>query len=394
MIIIKQFIKHLILILTIGYFILFPLLHYFHALNPLEKELGDFKFSDIYFSYVVNKSVDDDIYFIDIGIKSKEITRLEVAKCIEKLNTDFKPKVIAVDVNFPYSTDVSDSINNRLISALNSDNIVMSYSLMNASGYWLKDKTELAIDRKIVNEGFSNNLVDKVEYGVERFFLPNFKIDGVNEHHFSVVISEKAGYRISDNLLKSQEKVMINFSYDYNNPININDTLDYDVLEDKIVIIGILTKNAQGAPMFNDDVHYTPSNPMYLGKSPPNMYGAEIVANIISNIRDNSFIEFYPKLSWWLNILMSLLVYFSLLFFMNKSHNIFIATSIFTQFGLVSLFIILSMFFVSKFNVYIDLTLLGVITFFGVEFVGVIDEIIHLISDGLKRLRLKFLDKL
>ena len=145
--------------------------------------------------------------------------------------------------------------------------------------------------------------------------------------------------------------------------------------------------------MFNDDVHYTPSNPMYLGKSPPNMYGAEIVANIISNIRDNSFVEYYPKLTWWLNILLSILVYLSLLFFMNKSHNIFIATSIFTQFGLVSLFIILSMYFVSKFNVYIDLTLLGVVTFFGVEFVGVIDEMIHLITNALKWLKIKILNK-
>lgn len=61
---------------------------------------------------------------------------------------------------------------------------------------------------------------------------------------------------------------------------------------------------------------------------------------------------------------------------MGKSHNVFAATSIITQFGLVSLFVFLSVFFVWKFNIYLDLTILGIITFFSVEFVEPIDKII------------------
>ena len=71
---------------------------------------------------------------------------------------------------------------------------------------------------------------------------------------------------------------------------------------------------------------------------------------------------------------------------MGKSHNIFAATSIITQFGFVSLFVFLSVFFVGKFNIYLDLTILGIITFFSVEFIGVIQEIISLVESKLTRL--------
>ena len=69
---------------------------------------------------------------------------------------------------------------------------------------------------------------------------------------------------------------------------------------------------------------------------------------------------------------------------MGKSYNIFAAVTIITQFGLVSLFVFASIFFVKQFNMYLDLTFLGIIAFFSVEFVGPIEEIIHLIENKFK----------
>ena len=69
---------------------------------------------------------------------------------------------------------------------------------------------------------------------------------------------------------------------------------------------------------------------------------------------------------------------------MGKSHNIFAATSIITQFGLVSLFVFLSVFFVGKFNMYLDLTILGIIAFFSVEFVEPIDKIVKFVESKFK----------
>ena len=63
---IKKFLKHALVIVILGYPI-YHLLHTLHVLNPLEKELADFKFTDIYFGHIQEKITDKDIYLIDIG---------------------------------------------------------------------------------------------------------------------------------------------------------------------------------------------------------------------------------------------------------------------------------------------------------------------------------------
>ena len=111
---------------------------------------------------------------------------------------------------------------------------------------------------------------------------------------------------------------MINFSYDYNSPVDILDSTNLEIFKDKIVIIGLFTKNDIGQPLYNDDLHYTASNKNYLGKSFPNMYGGEVLATIISNIKANpdeeTFIEYKNNRSLLINIFMSLIIYYLLLY--------------------------------------------------------------------------------
>jgi len=382
---IKKFLKHA-LVIVLGYLLIFPLLSNLHHLNPLEKELADFKFTDIYFGYFQDSELDDDIYFVDVSLKDKTTTRSDISEFINTVNKKYKPKVIALDVDFNTDPSVSDGVNTKLINSLANDNIVLSYSLVNIEGAWLKNKSELPLNYNIVREGFTNNLVAKAEFGVERFFMPSIIHRNDTLKHFSVVIAEKYGDNFKKSLLKDDNKVMINFKYRYNDAISIGDTNNYFKLKDKIVIVGLFTKNKEGAPLYNEDLHYTSSNKVYLGKSPPNMYGGEVLATIISNINNEKFVKYYQSLSYWLNIILSILIYLMLLYFMGKSHNIFAATSIITQFGFVSLFVFLSVFFVGKFNVYLDLTILGIITFFSVEFIGVIEEIICLVESKITRL--------
>jgi hypothetical protein len=261
----------------------------------------------------------------------------------------------------------------------------MCYDLINIKGKWLKNKSELPFNYSLLGEGYGNNLVKKeIELGVERFFQPSVIQDNDTLKHFSVVVSEKIGAKFEKSLLKDNNKVMINFKYKYHNAISIGDTNNYFRLKDKIVIIGLFSKNKKGEPLYNEDLHYTSSNRFYLGKSPPNMYGGEVLATIISNINNNSFVKYHKSLSLWINIIISILVYLSLLYFMRKSQNIFSVVSIITQFGLVSLFIFLSVFFVSQFNMYLDFTILGLIAFFVVDFIVAIEEIILLVEDKLK----------
>ena len=380
---IKKFFKHLLVIFILGYPI-FHLLHTLHFLNPLEKELADFKFTDIYFGHFQKTILDDDIYFIDVSVKDKTTTRSDISEFINSVNKNFKPKVIALDVMFDIDPSVSHDVNIKLINSLANDNIVLGYDLREIKGQWIKNKSELPINYNIVRDGFLNNLVAKAEFGVERFFQPSVIQDNDTLKHLSVVTSEKAGANFDKSLLKDNNKVMINFKYKYQNAISIGDTNNYFKLKDKIVVVGLFTKNKEGKPLYNEDMHYTSLNKFYLGKSPPNMYGGEVLATIISNINNNSFIKYHKSLSFWINIILSVFIYLSLLYFMGKSYNIFAAVSIITQFGLVTLFVFLSIFFVSQFNMYLDLTILGVIAFFVVEFVGPIEETIHIVEDKFK----------
>ena len=384
---IKKFLKHA-LVIVLGYLLIFPILHNLHVLNPLEKELADFKFTDIYFGHFQKSKLDTNIYLLDVGVKDNTRTRSDISEFINTINKKYKPKVIALDVTFKNDPLISDDVNSRLINSLASDNIVLSYSLFNREGQWLKNKSELPLNYNIVREGFVNNLVakGKVDFKVERFFQPSIIQGNDTLNHFSVVTAKKYGANFEKSLLKDDNKMMINFKYRYNDAISIGDTNNYFKLKDKIVIVGLFTKNKEGAPLYNEDLHYTSSNKVYLGKSPPNMYGGEVLATIISNINDKKFVKYYKTVSSWLNIILSILIYLMLLYFMGKSHNIFAATSIITQFGFVSIFVFLSVFFVGTFNIYLDLTILGIITFFSVEFIGVIEEIICLVESKLTRL--------
>ena len=385
---IKKFFKHALVIAILGIPV-YHLLHTFHVFNPLEKELADFKFSDIYFGHIQQKVTDQDIFLIDIGSKDNTTTRSEISDFINIVNKKYKPKVIALDVQFMKDSSVSDNVNERLVNSLNADNIIIGYDLVNVKDKWFKNSSEIPLNNNIVSEGFVNNLVAKgdINYKVERFFQPSIVQDFDTLKHFSVVTAEKYGSMFNKSLTKDNNKVMINFKYQYNDAISIGDTNNYTKLKDKIVIVGLFTKNKKGFPKYNEDLHYTSSNKYYLGKSPPNMYGAEVLATIISNINNNSFVSYYKSLSIWVNITFSILVYLGLLYFAQKSHNVFAVSTIITQFGLVTLFVFLSVSFVAKFNMYLDLTILGIIAFFSVEFVEPIDKFIAFVEHKLKTRR-------
>ena len=56
-----KYLKHLIFISTVGYFLIFKPLHWFEEINPVKKELSDFRFTDIYFGHFKEKKLDNEI---------------------------------------------------------------------------------------------------------------------------------------------------------------------------------------------------------------------------------------------------------------------------------------------------------------------------------------------
>ena len=379
-----KFLKHLLIIGSIGYFVIYPILHHLDEINPLTKELSDFRFTDIYFGQFKQKEIDNDIVLVDIGYKNNSTTREELTNFLNSIKP-YKPKVIALDVDFKYDPQVPDTINYNLIQALNSENLVMYYNLKKVDDLWLKDASEIPIDYSKIKQGYTNCLVEKDTFGVLRFFQPFVNQGPDTLKHFSVVIAEKFGVSI-DPSLKENKKVMINFGYKYNNPRKLSDTTNLKAMNNKIIIIGLFTK-VNGQPFYNDDLHYTSSNKHYLGKSFPNMYGGEVLATIISNIKANSFIEYKKNLSFILNICLSFLVYFLLLYMKTYFYTLYGSIEILTKFFLVMFFIFLSIYFVGYKNIYIDFTMVGIISFFAVEFIGPIDHFIKIIENKLTKIQ-------
>ena len=110
------------------------------------------------------------------------------------------------------------------------------------------------------------------------------------------------------------------------------------------------------------------------------MYGGEVLATIVSNIKDNSFVTYFKKLSYILNIILSLIIYFLLLYFKTYYSETYGTIEILIKFVLTLFFIIISIYFIGCHNIYLDFTVVGLVSFFAVEFVGPIDHVINKIE--------------
>ena len=164
----KKFFKHALVIAILGYPI-YHLLHTLHVLNPLEKELADFKFTDIYFGHFQKSKLDTNIYFLDVGVKDNTTTRSEISSFINNVNKKYKPKVIAIDVQFFKDTLVSEDVNANLVSSIRNDNIVLGYDLINhtKNKKWYPNRSELPFNYNIIKEGYLNNLVAKTSMSAQ-----------------------------------------------------------------------------------------------------------------------------------------------------------------------------------------------------------------------------------
>ena len=115
------------------------------------------------------------------------------------------------------------------------------------------------------------------------------------------------------------------------------------------------------------------------------MYGGEVLATIISNIKNDNFIHYKEGLSLYINIILSLAIYYFLLYFKTYYPHTFGTTEIITKFVLAIAFVLLSIIIMHKTNFYIDFTIVGLISFFSVDFIGPISNIIKSIESKLKR---------
>ena len=385
----KKIIYHLLVVVAV-FFTLNFLGNKLDKLNPIFKAIGEIRFSDIYFSFSDDIKPSSEIYIVDIGHKDPIKSRSEIADFIEKINKEYKPRAIGVDVYFD-SKYKDESINQRLISSLSMDNVIRMFKVTEDFNILYPDFSVLpGLDTNtILKDGYTFGLGDATKHPCIRYYKPTFEIDEEKYNHFAKLIAQKYLNQTSEELSLDkniEHKMMINYNTDFKeNRIDINDSTRYHELKNKIVLIGLNTYKNDGTPFYNDDLHFTPRNPNYIGRSAKDSYGIEILGTIISNLINNDHLSYSETFVKWLNWLLPISVYIFLLFVFTVFNEYFVFLKIFFQTIGVLLLAIISVIIISNSNYYIDLTLAIGVMFISAEVVEIVEELLQKIPNYLKK---------
>lgn len=318
----QRFFHKDVLFSTLFVFLVMYLLKLFifniHFLDPIANALKDFKFTDIYYSRLQDKKqgVDTNLVIVNIAYNNRK----EIADQI-KLIESFGPAVIGLDITFEESKGKeSDSLLQAVLNK--TDNVVL------ASYFEYNDPHDDHISGYVRSaEKFRKNTVDGFinfpsleEQSTIRRFTPEVEYHGENYYAFPVQIVKKYDEQAFEKLVerdnkseviryKGGEDRYIVFSPEEISPGNNS----LNVVQNKIVLLGFLGVENQGRIL--EDIHFTPLNHKYSGRTYPDMYGVTIHANIISTILEGRYVN---KMPLWLGLLISFVIlYVNMYFFIR-----------------------------------------------------------------------------
>lgn len=371
----KKLFLHFLLSVFLGLSIHF-ITEEIESLNPIKNAIVDISFSDLYFASS-QKKVSDDIFIVDIGAKNSETTRKEIANFIQFVNEKYKPSVIAVDVLFD-SQSKNDSVNNFLTEQLNSKNVIKIFKVNKE--YKFPYYSSLP-GLKFNDDGYTFSLGEVLKNPCIRYYKPFIKLDSTRYFHFSKKVAEKFLNKNLESEVNFNKKMMINYNVDFNkNIIDINDTINFSKLKNKIVFVGISKLNKNGFPLFTEDTHFTPVNQTFIGRSKPDMYGISILATITSNLINYESISYNGIVSTILNILVIVFLYTSLFLFFFKYNHVYLFFKLILQTLGVLFLIMISLGFIYYTNKYIDLSFAILVMLFLPELVKINHKILSKIS--------------
>lgn len=257
-------------------------------LKPFKQEFGDFDIYDLVYSSKNKQSFKRDPRIVLISYAD---SLGQIARQVELIKSA-GPRVIAIDASFESKKDTA-GIKQLKKTLSNINNLIIGSRLIYDRG-----SKKISITRGIMegavkseNFGYINLLGDEVS--VIRNFTPSMRVAGTRELAFAAAISLKYDAGITKKYLERKNKVeVIDYSGGQNYFTTIaGEDLSYYLLEgqlgnmlkDKIVILGYFTLKG---PLVMNDIHYTPLNERFAGRSWPDNYGIVIQANIISMILD------------------------------------------------------------------------------------------------------------
>lgn len=189
----------------------------------------------------------------------------------------------------------------------------------------------------------------------------------------------------TDEELTQNSKILC-YGLDWNQVIGEERGYDPSMIKGKIVIMGYLGSYL-GDNKWEDKFH-TPLNPIYIGKTVPDMYGVVVHANKVSMILDEDYVNTFPD---WLTYLINLIfIYINIIIYswmFLRLEMWWDGASLVATLIQVSLIIVLLLAVFNKYSYKLDFTLLIVALFLCGNF---IEFYFGLIKPGLLRLKTQF----
>jgi CHASE2 domain-containing sensor protein len=347
-------------ILVFGIIALIPIAFNLDFLNPIQKAIGDFKASDLYYSKIQNRAkitIDTNIIIVNIGA----LDRAGIAEEINRIK-ERSPKVIGLDCFF---RNLKESETDSILSdALKSEiPIVLASEL---KGY---DEDKNAFDslsksnRLFLNNcktGYANVSIDEEEFKTARYFSIKQQVGKNEEFSFPArIVSFFNPDKYKELISRNNEFEFINFkrNIDKYKVIDADKALDpnYDLsfVKGKIVLFAFLGDNLSTSS--TEDRYFSPMNEKFVGKSLPDIYGIIVHANAISQILNSDYINETP---YWANIIICFFVaYFTIIllkYFEDKLPNLFEPLSVFFAFMEIIFAYLALLFMLSVFQINID----------------------------------------
>ena len=167
--------------------------------------------------------------------------------------------------------------------------------------------------------GFTNFIAGHKEKTI-RHFIKQESWHETNYTSFPVLAINSYNPEVYKSFISRSKKVeIINYKGDMDHYIvfDVNDIVPgnrlLSIVKDKIVLMGFLGPDIH-TKVF-EDIHFTPMNPEYSGKSFPDTYGVVIHANIISMILSGKYISSMSL--WFVYAISFILCYLHMYFFIR-----------------------------------------------------------------------------
>jgi CHASE2 domain-containing sensor protein len=349
--------------------------------SPFKNAFQDFSYLDLYYSEKLESEstrINEKVILVNIERRNRK----EIASLLEKLKSH-APKVIGLDVIFK---DLEDPVWDRFLAKfLKGEEIVAAYVLD-------QDK-KIASNKTFIGErtnaGFSNFNFDNAS-SVIRNFRGVLHTGETAQMAFAVAVAKKyMGKRWDSGLERYLSKDRpINFTgnRDHFLILEYEDIMAPEVsglLKDKIVLLGYLG-NEKYHHYDMEDKHFTPMNPKFVGKSPPDTFGLIIHANIVQMLLEKDFIYEVPN---WVRAVLTLFLTFLVLSYfiwLNKRQLAsYILRINLVQLGFIVCFVWISL-LLFKQNILFKMTAVVAVMVFSIGLIGFYKKLAHYVYKKFK----------